>query len=107
MQEAVKGTLLKDWSYYQLQQMLEYKAEREDIKIFYVDPYHTSQTCSKCGHYEEGQRKKQDEFICKDCGFKTNADYNASRNIAMSKRYITSKEESEYYKNHHQDFAAN
>ncbi|MFU0823666.1 MAG: RNA-guided endonuclease TnpB family protein [Clostridium sp.] len=98
MQEAVKGTLLQNWSYYQLQQMLEYKAEREGIKVCYVDPYHTSQTCSRCGHYEEGQREKQDEFICKACGFKANADYNASRNIAMSTKYITTKEESEYYK---------
>jgi putative transposase len=107
MQETVKGTLLQSWSYYQLQQMLEYKAEREGIKVCYVDPYHTSQTCSKCGHYEEGQREKQDEFVCKSCGFKINADYNASRNIAMSTKYISSKEESEYYKNQKNDFAVN
>lgn len=78
--------------------MIEYKAKREGIVVKYVDPYHTSQTCSECGNYEEGQRETQEKFICKSCGFSANADYNASRNIAMSTKYISSKEESDYYK---------
>ncbi|MBV7276049.1 transposase [Clostridiaceae bacterium UIB06] len=106
MQEATKGTLLQNWAYYQLQQMIEYKAEREGIAVCYIDPYHTSQTCSKCGNYEDGQRETQETFICKKCGFKANADYNASRNIAMSTKYISSKEESEYYKNSLDDDSA-
>lgn len=109
MKEAVKGTLLDKWPYYQLQQMVEYKAEREGIKVRYVDPYRTSQICSICGHYEEGQREKQELFTCKnkDCGRTLNADYNASRNNAMSTKYITTKEESEYYKNHVEEIAVN
>jgi putative transposase len=98
MKEATKGTILNNWPYYQLQQMIEYKAEREGIKVCYIDPYHTSQTCSKCGHYEEGQRINQSTFTCKICEFATNADYNAARNIAKSEKYIKAKEESEYYK---------
>ncbi|MGH1016741.1 RNA-guided endonuclease TnpB family protein [Bacillus mycoides] len=98
LKETQKKSLLRNWSYYQLQQFIEYKANREGILIKYVDPFHTSQTCSKCGHYEDGQREKQDNFYCKSCGFKENADYNAARNIAKSTNYITKKEESEYYK---------
>jgi len=97
--ETQNKSVLRNWSYYQLQQMIEYKAERVGIKVKYVDPYRTSQACSKCGHFEEGQRETQAEFKCKSCGFKSNADYNASRNISQSHKYITKKEESEYYKN--------
>lgn len=102
--ETQNKSVLRNWSYYQLQQMIEYKAERAGIKVKYIDPYKTSQVCSKCGHYEEGQREKQESFMCKnqECknfGIEVNADFNASRNIAKSDKYITKKEESEYYKN--------
>lgn len=89
----------RNWSYYQLQELIEYKAKREGICVKYVDPYMTSQTCNQCGHFEKGQRLNQSAFVCKSCGFKSNADYNAARNIAKSTKYIEKKEESEYYKN--------
>lgn len=98
LKETQNKSLLRNWSYYQLQQFIEYKAEREGIEVKYVDPYHTSQTCSICGHYEEGQREVQEKFICKNCGYDANADYNAARNISKSTKYIKSKEESEFYK---------
>lgn len=97
--DAGNSAIIRYWGYYQLQTMIEYKAEREGIKVMYVDPYHTSQTCSICGHYESGQRNTQEEFICKGCGHEENADLNASRTIAKSTNYITKKEESQYYKN--------
>ncbi|MBK7378306.1 MAG: transposase [Ignavibacteriales bacterium] len=95
--------ILRNWSYYQLQTMIQYKAKRENIKLVFIDPYHTSQTCSICNHYEAGQREKQSEFICKnpDCkNFDTpiNADFNAALNIAVSKKVVTSKEDCEYFK---------
>jgi len=77
-------SLLRNWSYYQLQMMIEDKANREGIKVYYVDARNTSQTCSKCGNLEEGQRLRQDTFACLKCGYKDNADYNASQNIAKS-----------------------
>ncbi|MBU5227874.1 transposase [Clostridium senegalense] len=100
LKETQEKSVLRNWSYYQLQQFIEYKAKREGIGIKYVDPYHTSQTCSVCGNYEEGQREIQEKFICKNpkCKCELNADYNAARNIAKSTKYIKSKEESEFYK---------
>jgi len=85
-------SLLRNWSYYQLQTMIEYKAKREGIEVYYVDASYTSQTCSKCGNLEEGQRETQDTFVCKKCGYSVNADYNASQNIAKAK---TIKEENQ------------
>jgi transposase len=97
MAESTKQTVLRNWSYYQLQQLIEYKADQAGIAVKYVDPYHASQTCSQCGNEEEGQRTDQAHFTCKQCGFEANADYNAARNIAMSRRFIELKEESLYY----------
>lgn len=92
------GSIIRYWGYYQIQEMIQYKAEKAGIKVSFVDPYHTSQTCSCCGHYEPGQRIDQETFICKKCGQEMNADFNASKNIATSNKYITKKEQSEYYK---------
>lgn len=86
-------SLIRNWSFYQVQTMIEYKAEREGIAVYYVDSAFTSQTCSRCGNLEKGQRENQEKFICKKCGFEGNADYNASQNIA--KKEPLNKEKNE------------
>lgn len=76
--------ILRNWSYYQLQQYITYKASIYGIEVRKVNPYHTSQICSCCGHWEEGQRIDQSHFKCKSCGAELNADFNAAKNIAKS-----------------------
>jgi len=56
-QEEKNKFILRNWSYFQLQTMIEYKAKMESIRVVYIDPYHTSQTCAECNKYEEGQRE--------------------------------------------------
>ena len=68
--------------------MIEYKAERENIKVRYINPAYTSQKCSKCGYIDKENRKTQSEFNCLECGLKLNADHNAAINIANSTEYI-------------------
>ncbi|MBO5860337.1 MAG: transposase, partial [Alistipes sp.] len=104
MREEAKF-LTRYWSYFELQTMIEYKANAAGIEIRYIDPYHTSQTCSFCGHYEKGQRINQSTFICQNPECKQgkgkqksdgtfegiNADWNAARNIALSEQYVDKK----------------
>ena len=73
-------TLLNNWSYFQLEQFLTYKAMVKGIGVVYIDARYTSQRCSKCGFACRSNRK-QHSFYCKQCGFRLNADLNASRNI--------------------------
>lgn len=74
--------LLGSWSYRQFQSFLEYKAESLGKTVEYVDPRHTSQRCSVCGHTKRSNRNGS-LFSCKKCGFSLNADLNAARNIAQ------------------------
>ena len=39
------------------------------------------QQCPKCGYIDSENRKSQEEFECIECGYKSNADLNAARNI--------------------------
>lgn len=82
--DGFDNSILRNWSYYQLQQFTEYKAKRLGIKIRYVDPSYTSQTCSKCGAVHKENRRTRDKFKCinPECRLELNADHNAAINIA-------------------------
>ena len=66
-----------------IKQKLQDFEERFGIKITYVNPAYTSQTCSSCEYVDKRNRKTQEEFECLMCGRKINADVNASRNIGV------------------------
>jgi IS605 OrfB family transposase len=70
-----------DWSFHQLESFLGYKGEEPGKMVIKVNPEHTSQMCSKCGHIERASRSGN-RFKCKSCGFELHGDLNASRNIA-------------------------
>jgi len=74
------NSILNGWSYYQLEQFIEYKATKNGKRVEYVDARYTSQKCSVCGHIDRSNRY-QTSFKCKACDFQLHADLNASRNI--------------------------
>lgn len=88
--------ILRNWSYFQLQEYIKYKAKKYGIEVRTINPAFTSQTCSCCGHLEDGQRISQSVFKCKNpkCknfGIAINADFNAARNIALSADIVEGK----------------
>ena len=79
-------SLLRNWSYYDLQNKIKYKASEVGISVVLVNPYCTSLRCNRCGCIDTENRdckKNQEKFECVVCKHKENADINASKNIAM------------------------
>lgn len=73
---------IHSWSFAQLRTFLEYKAEERGCTVVAVDPRHTSQQCSRCGHTARNNRRSRGRFACRVCGVELHADLNASRNIS-------------------------
>ena len=65
---------------------IAYKAEEAGREVITVDPRHTSQRCSQCGHTAATNRVTQATFHCQACGHHTNADINAAINILRAGR---------------------
>jgi putative transposase len=68
---------LHTWSFYRLAIYIEYKAKLVGIKVEYVNPKYTSQTCPVCGKQNHAKDRK---YQC-SCGFKTHRDRVAGMNI--------------------------
>ena len=70
------------WAFYQLRQMIEYKAAQAGHSVVAVDPRYTSQTCPICGLVRKAnRRKKTHEYYCSNCGYRSNDDRVAAMNI--------------------------
>ena len=69
---------LHRWSWYELQQFVEYKAQAQGIRILYVNPSYTFQRCSICDSL--GSRRKH-RFVCPSCGSYQHSDRNAAINL--------------------------
>jgi putative transposase len=74
-----RSILDQGWSEFRLQ--LEYKQAWAGGSVLAVNPHYTSQRCSYCGHRAKENRQSQAKFACVSCGYETNADLNAARNI--------------------------
>lgn len=74
------NTWLSQWSYFQLETLLKYKAEALGKQVMFIDPRYTSQRCNACGLIEKTNRRKN-KYACKSCGTVEHADVNAALNI--------------------------
>jgi transposase len=71
-----------------LRDLLTGKAEMHGCLVVEVDPRHTSQCCSRCGHVHRSNRRSRSAFKCNNCGFELHADLNAGRNLV--RKYLAS-----------------
>jgi len=80
--------IVSNMPYLKLTQYITYKANWQGIQVIKTDERETSRTCSKCSL--EGKRINQGLFICRNCGYQANADFNAVKNIRnRSLEYIS------------------
>lgn len=71
-----------------LKQEVEHIARKYDIAISTVHSCYTSKMCPICGCIDDNNRPNQETFECVECGYKSNADFNAANNI-KNRVYIT------------------
>jgi len=70
--------LLSHWAYRHALSRLAMLCEENRVQIAEVEPRGTSKACARCG--SRGIRRDE-RFVCKRCGWKVDADYNAALNI--------------------------
>lgn len=79
-----------------IKQKLERLQQLYGIEVIEVNPAYTSQECSSCGYVDKRNRKDTQEFECKACGNKTNAQINGAKNIlkrsSLGSLYLTKKQ---------------
>jgi transposase, IS605 OrfB family, central region len=79
-----------------IKQKLERLQQLYGIEIIEINPAYTSQECSSCGYVDERNRKNTQEFECRTCKNKINAQINGAKNIlkrsSLGSLYLTKKQ---------------
>ncbi|WP_433758459.1 RNA-guided endonuclease InsQ/TnpB family protein [Nocardia sp. CA-135398] len=73
---------LHSWAFAQLRHQIIYKAQAAGLPVQVIDPRNTSKTCHRCGRCDSANRRSQELFRCRNCGWNGHADHNAAINIA-------------------------
>ncbi len=82
---------LKHWNYRELFDKLDSKFNDSGVQVIKLNPSYTSQRCSCCGWVRKSNRKGK-LFKCGKCGYSNDSDLNASFNLALNLREISTKE---------------
>ena len=69
---------------YEFIRQMRYKCEQFEIPFLQVDTFYpSSKTCSCCGAIKRDLKLSDRTFVCLECGFTIDRDYNAARNLMM------------------------
>ena len=75
---------LRNWSFYDLETKLSYKAKETGGRVLKVDPHYTSQRCPHCGAIvKESRDHDKHVYTCRKCGFSSNDDRVGAMNIYL------------------------
>ena len=74
---------LRAWSWSKIHNSLAMKCKEKDVLLSLQAPEFKSQRCYCCGFVHKTNRKTRDDFECKNCGHKDNADLNSAKNQAL------------------------
>lgn len=72
---------LRSWAFYQLEQLLTYKAHENRSEVVKVSAKYTSQRCPKCGTIHKDNRDHYKHLYSCQCGYKSNDDRIGAMNI--------------------------
>ena len=79
---------LRNWTFYDLETKLTYKAHETGSDVLKVDASYTSQRCPRCGRIrKENRDHKMHSYHCDQCGFQTNDDRIGAMNICFSAHF--------------------
>lgn len=86
------------WAFYDLEQKLRYKSERNQSAVITVDAHYTSQRCPKCGRINKENRiQKEHCYLCDQCSYQSNDDRVAAMNIYhLGERYLAGEAKPTY-----------
>jgi len=83
--KAKKYVQKSQWSFYQLEIFLNYKAALLGVPICYISPRYTSRICSRCGSLNLPNGKR---YECESCGHFDHRDVNAAFNISAQADFL-------------------
>lgn len=91
---------LRSWTFFQLEQFLAYKAHAARSEVLQVSARYTSQRCPKCGSiHKEHRHHDIHEYICDNCGYRSNDDRVGAMNIQqLGALWISGDEHPKYSK---------
>lgn len=73
---------IREQCFYEIYRQMQYKCEWNGIEFITADRFYpSSKTCSNCGCVNSGLKLKDRTFICPECGFTIDRDYQAALNL--------------------------
>ena len=74
---------IQEQCFYEIIRQMKYKCEWNGIEFIQADRFYpSSKTCSNCGCVHKGLTLKDRTFICPECGFTIDRDYQAALNLS-------------------------
>ncbi len=85
MQNRKMSRAVGDVGMHEFKRQITYKAEKYGSSILIVSRWFpSSKTCSCCGWVDKDQDLDDRVFVCLDCGYVADRDYNAAKHLATS-----------------------